>query len=189
MKSIGVAFAAVVAMAAQPALAAPLTIGGGIASVTCSPSCAGIIGGSVNSSPSQGVTGGTPGSLSGSAADLYDFSPSDPINVAKALNALAGTSFATGVRTNTNGVDTLTFNTVAQWVALKLGEGTFFLKNTAGPVTLTITYLKATGPDGAGGGLSNITEFGGNEIPVPGAIWLMGAGLAGLGFARRKKTA
>ena len=74
-------------------------------------------------------------------------------------------------------------------VALKLGEGTFFLKNTAGPVTLTITYLKATGPDGAGGGLSNITEFGGNEIPVPGAIWLMGAGLAGLGFARRKKTA
>lgn len=27
------------------------------------------------------------------------------------------------------------------------------------------------------------------EIPIPGAIWLMGAGLAGLGFSSRKKKA
>lgn len=40
-------------------------------------------------------------------------------------------------------------------------------------------------------GVSNIYAFNGegNEIPVPGAIWLMGAGLAGLGFARRRKAA
>ena len=27
------------------------------------------------------------------------------------------------------------------------------------------------------------------EVPIPGAIWLMGAGIAGLGFARRRKAA
>ena len=39
-------------------------------------------------------------------------------------------------------------------------------------------------------GVSNIYAFNGTpEIPLPGAIWLMGAGLAGLGFAARKKKA
>ncbi len=40
-------------------------------------------------------------------------------------------------------------------------------------------------------GVSNIYAFNGeaNEIPVPGAIWLMGAGLAGLGFVRKGKAA
>ncbi len=40
-------------------------------------------------------------------------------------------------------------------------------------------------------GVSNIYAFNGGdtpEIPVPGAIWLMGSALAGLGFARRRKT-
>jgi len=136
----------------------------------------------------MGVTGGTAGSLSGSMADLYNYSPSDPVNEAKALNILAGTNFATGIQTDAGGVDTLSFSTVSQWVALKLGAGTFFLQNNGGPVTLLITYLKASGKTGAGGGFSHYTEFG-NEIPIPGAIWLMGAGLAGLGFSARKKRA
>ncbi len=40
-------------------------------------------------------------------------------------------------------------------------------------------------------GVSNIYAFNGDmpPIPVPGAIWLMGAGLAGLGFANRRKKA
>jgi hypothetical protein len=188
IKTIGLAAAAFIALAA-PALASTLTIGGGIATVTCTPSCAGIIGGTVISSPSLGVTGGTPGSLSGSAADLYSFIPSSPAANADALNVLAGTSFLTGIQTDTGGVSSIAFSTVAQWIAVKLGAGTFFLKNTSGPVTLLITYLQATGRPGAGGGISNYTEFG--QIPVPGAIWLMGAGLAGIGFAasRKKKAA
>lgn len=85
-------------------------------------------------------------------------------------------------------MNSLTFSTVAAWIGLKLGAGTFFLQNTSGPVTLLITFLKASGPAGAGGGFSHYTEFG-NAVPIPGAIWLMGAGLAGLGFANRKKKA
>lgn len=39
-------------------------------------------------------------------------------------------------------------------------------------------------------GVSNIYAFNGTpEVPLPGAIWLMGAGLAGLSFAARKKRA
>lgn len=184
---VGVAAAAFAAMAA-PAFASTLTIGGGVASVSCTPSCAGIIGGSVTSSPSLGVTGGTAGSTSGSSADLYDFAPSDAANEAKALNILAGTNFTSGVQTDMEGVSTATFSTVASWIALKIGNSHFFLQNTAGPVTLFIIYLQSSGRTGAGAGLSHITEFG-NEIPVPGALWLMGAGLAGLSFANRRRRA
>lgn len=41
-------------------------------------------------------------------------------------------------------------------------------------------------------GLSHLSFYGiegGDPVPVPAAIWLMGAGLAGLGLARRKKVA
>lgn len=186
IKSIGVAAAALFAMA-TPAFANTIIVGGGIASVTCTPSCNGIIGGSITSS-SQGTATGTAGSLDGASADLYSYSPSDPATEAAALNVLAGTSFSTGVQTDAGGVNSLSFSTVAAWIGLKLGAGTFFLQNTAGPVTLLITYLKATGPAGAGGGFSHYTEFG-NAVPIPGALWLMGAGLAGLGFAKRKKKA
>ena len=186
IKSLGVAAAALFAIAA-PAFANTLVVGGGIATVTCSPSCAGITGGSITSS-SQGAATGTPGSLDTANADLYGFSPSDPATEAAALNVLAGTGFSTGVQTDAGGVNSLTFSTVAAWLSLKVGAGTFFLQNTAGPVTLFITFLQAGGPAGAGGGFSHYTEFG-NAIPIPGALWLMGAGIAGLGFARRKKKA
>ena len=40
--------------------------------------------------------------------------------------------------------------------------------------------------DGLRFGVSNIYAFNApQEVPLPGALWLMGAGLAGLGFARR----
>lgn len=186
VRTIGVAAAALLAMAA-PAFANTLLIGGGVASVTCTPSCNGIIGGSIASS-SQGTATGTAGSTSSTSADIYTFNPSDPATEAAALNVLAGTNFTTGVQTDAGGVNTLTFNTVASWISLKIGNSTFFLQNTSSPVTLVITYLKAAGQAGAGAGFSHYTEFG-NPVPIPGAPWLMGAGIAGLGFANRKKKA
>ncbi len=185
IKTIGVAAAALMALA-TPAFASTLTIGGGVASVTCTPSCAGIVGGSVTYTPSLGVTGGTAGSLSGAAASLYDFTPSNAANEAAALNVLAGTNFSSGVQTDMGGASSVTFSTVAQWIGLKIGNSHFFLQNTAGPVTLFISYLKASGRAGAGAGLSHITEFA-NEVPVPGALWLMAAGVAGIGFSARRK--
>lgn len=91
VKTVGVAAAAFVALAASSAYAATLTIGGGVAAVSCTPSCAGIIGGSITSS-SQGTATGTAGSLDAANATLYSFSPSDPATEAAALNVLAGTN-------------------------------------------------------------------------------------------------
>lgn len=187
LKSLGVVAAAAFAFAATPAFANSLTIGGGIATVTCSPSCAGIIGGSITSS-SQGAAAGTIGTTSTTNAALYSFNPSSPATEAAVLNVLAGTNFSTGAQTDTAGASSITFNTVAQWLTLKIGNQHFFLRNTAGAVTLAINYVKASGKAGAGGGLSHYTEFGSNTpVPIPGALWLMGAGLAGLGFALRGK--
>ena len=42
--------------------------------------------------------------------------------------------------------------------------------------------------DGLRYGVSNIYAFdGASPVPIPGAVWLMGAGLAGISFAARKK--
>lgn len=186
IKTIGVAAAALFALSA-PAFANTISIGGGVATVTCTPTCAGITGGSISSS-SQGTATGTAGFLSTSIADLYTFNPSDPATEAAALNVLAGTNFTTGVQTDAGGVSSLTFSTVASWISLKLGNTTIFLSNIGAPVTLVIDFLKASGQTGAGAGFSHYTEFG-NAVPIPGALWLMGAGIAGLGFAKRKKKA
>jgi hypothetical protein len=155
--------------------------------VTCTPSCQAIVGGSITDMPGPGLTG-TPGSLSTMVADRYEFSPASPEEEALALNALAGTMFTTGIRTDLDdSMDSMfSFSTSALWVALKLGSSTIFILNDTGG-SLSVDWLR-NGLRGAG--LSHITEFGETDvIPVPGAIWLMGAGLAGLGFARRRKAA
>lgn len=180
-KLIGSAIAAALAMGAA-ASANTITIGG-TATITCTPSCQAIVGGSVNDvmGPGFGTPSGTPGSLSSTTGDLYQFSPSNPVETAGALNILAGTNFATGAQTDAGGVNNLSFTTLAQWVAFKLGAGSFFIFNSAG-TPLQISYAK----NGLrGGGLSNYTEFG--QIPLPAAVWLMGAGLAGLAFAQRRR--
>lgn len=187
-KSAAVAGAALFALAAQPAAANTISIGGGVASITCSDGvgdpdndCETIIGGSLTSPTSAGSTSTTTG-------DLYDVSPSSAANEAAALNILTGTtSFTTGAQTAGDGSLSFTFTTVAEWVLVKLGKaGSFFIHNTADVMTLTVNFL---GTDGTGTGFSHYTEFG--VVPLPAAFWLMGAGLAGLGFARgreRKKT-
>lgn len=181
-----VAAAALSFGAATAANANVITIDG-VATVTCTPSCQGVVGGSITDSPGPGLTG-TLGSLSNMMAVRYSFNPDSPAETALALNALAGTMFTTGARTNvpSSGGDALSFTTSALWIAMKLGNTQIFLFNNSGGA-LTIDWAK-NGLRAAG--LSNYTEFGETEvIPVPGAIWLMGAGLAGLGFARRRKAA
>jgi hypothetical protein len=179
------AAAAVSFAAATTASANTITIGG-TAMVTCTPGCQAIVGGSIMDNPGPGLTG-TAGSLSSMTADRYDFSPASPEEEALALSVLAGTSFTTGIRTNVDGsMDSVfSFTSSALWVALKLGASTIFILNDSGG-PLMVEWAR-NGLRGAG--LSHITEFGETVIPVPGAIWLMGAGLAGLGFTRRRKAA
>lgn len=130
----------------------------------------------------SGPTG--PGVLSSVSATAYDGTPSSPADEAARLNTLAGTSFtgANGVRTIGSG-DSLTFTTLAEYVVMKLGQVAIFVKNTSGG-SLTIAYTSAQAR-----GLSHYTEFGAaSVVPLPGAAWLMIAGVAGLiGAQRRKK--
>ena len=77
-----------------------------------------------------------------------------------------------------------TINSLAEYLVLKLGNERIYVKNTSGgQVNIVLAYNGATGL-----GLSHFTEFGeADVIPVPGALWLMGAGIAGLGFGSRRK--
>ncbi len=187
MRFVGlVAAAAALSFAAVTSASANVITVDGTATVTCTPSCQAIVGGTITDMVGPGLTG-TPGMLSNMTADRYSFNPDNPEETALALNALAGTSFMTGARTNVDDDDDslFSFTTSALWIALKLANTQIFLFNNSGG-ELTIEWdrngLRAAG-------LSNFTEFGETVIPVPGAIWLMGAGLAGLGFTRRRKTA
>lgn len=179
------AIVASAALLATPAFANVITVGGGPATVTCTPSCEAFTGGSPdgNGDPTaQGV-------LSASAADLYDGVPSNESDEAAKLSILVTGS--TGLFTGTDGDKSAenpspSFSSFAEYIVFKVGNDRIYLKNTSfGEVQIAYALNGATGL-----GLSHYTEFGETVIPVPGALWLMGAGLAGLGFgARRKKKA
>lgn len=191
MRSKPIAAGAITAGAllfSQPTLANVITINGGAGTVTCTPVC-------------QAYTGaGTPGAptglgvLSNSAADKYVGVPASPANEAARLNTLAGTSFTgaggafdgqqfAGSGGSASNPDD-TFMTFALYIVMKIGKDDIFIKNNSGG-QLQIQYDSFPGQ---GSGLSHYSEFG-NAVPLPGALWLMGAGLAGLGFASRKKKA
>lgn len=181
-KIIAAAVAAVgAALLAQPAFANVITVAGRPATITCTPSCEAFTGGS----PDAEGDPTTAGVLSGTGADLYDGQPSNEGDEAEKLSILIGSP---GLFTSADGDKTEPpvnpFTTLAEFIILKLGDERVYIKNTSGG-ELLIAYAQ----NGASGlGLSHTTEFG--QIPLPGAMWLMGAGLAGLGFAgRRKKKA
>lgn len=116
----------------------------------------------------------------------YDGQPSSETDEANRLNILTGgaTSFTMADATRDES-PSLSFSTFAEYIVLKLGNMAVFLKNTSGgELTITLSDL------GRGFGLSHVTEFGEvDPIPIPGAVWLMLAGIAGLGAASRKKKA
>lgn len=192
---LGVVALAAIAIAGSPAFANTVTLGSA-GQILCNGAsdaivgCAGMTGGSlVVTNPGNQTTGGTAGVLDLTApysAVVYNPGNDSEANEIAALNILAGTSFSTtdATRTSTGGVSSLSFSTLAEWVIIKLGAGTLFIKNmTGGAMALNIDFSQI----GPAGGISHYTEVG--EIPLPAALWLMGAGLAGLGFAGRRKKA
>lgn len=198
LTKLAAAGAAAFALSVGSAVANTVTLGGA-AAIECNDDddltvgCLGMTGGSLSLSMNM-VTGGTPGTLddmSPFSAEIYTIGANSEENEIAALNVLAGASFtvADAVRTmagdvSSDGGMTASFSTLAQWVILKVGAGTIFIKNTTGgAMALNIDFSQI----GMAGGLSHYTEVG--QIPIPAAIWLMGAGLAGLGFASRRKKA
>ena len=175
---------------AQPASAITVSVGGTTAEIIClasgvvSPECQGFTG-----AGSTGFPTGL-GTLSGTAADQYDVSPSNPTNETSALNTLAGTSFTLTdfAKTDTSGVDSFSFDTLAEYFMIKLGAGHFFFQNNAGLATLSVTYNKNGVGGGSGaGGLSHIAEWGVAVIPLPAALPMFLASFGGLLWVGRRR--
>lgn len=179
IRNFAVAVAAATALAASAASANTVAITGG-GSLSCNGSaigaCVGITGGGAPAAPSG------PGTLSATTADRYVGTPATAAATAARLNTLAGTSF-TGTGVGFNGADignATTFTTLAQYVVLRIGNDNVFLQNSAGAA---VTYILSGIT-----GLNAVRVFG--EVPLPGAAWLMLAGLGGLAAARgRRKQA
>lgn len=164
-----------------------ITVGLGLGSLTCNGATAGqcqaFIGAGANGAPTIDPTG--LGTLSSTSAGVYDGTPSGENAEAARLSTLTGLAFtgASGLRSVSN--PPTTFATVREWLVMKLGNDSIFIRNTSGGA-LTIAYASTPG---AGSGLSHYTEFGG-VVPLPAAAWMMLAGIGGLAAARgRKKQA
>ncbi len=170
---------------ALPAAATVITIGTSSAVIECAVSCQGFIGAGgldADTNPSSAVDPTGLGVLSDDKAQLYDGAPSSIGDEGADLAALIGSAAGAGVRTTPG--DSVVFNSAAQYFAFKLGNTVVYIKNTSGAAQ-DYVFLQ----NGAQGlGLSHVTAFGSvAPVPLPAAVWLMGAGLAGLGFASRKK--
>jgi hypothetical protein len=90
MRLIGLIVATALALGAAAPASANIVMIDGVASVTCTTSCQGIVGGSITDTPGPGLTG-TPGTLSNTMANRYAFNPDSPEETALALNAVSYT--------------------------------------------------------------------------------------------------
>jgi len=163
-----------------------VSIADGLGTIDCSTSCEAFTLGAL----ALGAEPTAAGLLTSTDAWYYDGTPSNEAHEADRLSILI--SGATGVFSGTDGTQiggsggSDMFSTLAEYIVMKIGNVSVFVKNTSGGM-LTIDY---TSTSGAGSGLSHYTEFGGvSDVPVPGAIWLMIAGIAGLTGASRKNKA
>jgi hypothetical protein len=122
----------------------------------------------------------------------YDVVPSTQQSraaIAAGVNAATGESFAASDldKIVTSG-NSYTYdpagNSVFNFLALHIGAGTllFEFQNAISDLTITTS--------GRASGISNVFGFpdgGQSEVPVPGAIWLLGTALLGfIGLSRRK---
>jgi hypothetical protein len=118
------------------------------------------------------------------ASEGFDIGNASEASEAAFLNTLAGTSFTTGTKTPGTGGDG-EFQVNPGYFSLKLGAFTAFFNNVTNAV-LTLVYDQT----GTAAGWSHLTQFGGtpSQIPLPGALLLMGSALLGAGgFAKWRK--
>lgn len=138
---------------------------------------------------SIGCLGVIASGLSPTTALAQDFGNANEATEVNQLNALLGLvppdlfTVADASREN-NGNSPFTFS--GQYIALKVGQMTAYLFNSAG-VEQTVTYS-----GNPAGGLSHKTNIGElpptPTIPLPAAGWLLIAGLGGLVAMRKRKA-
>jgi hypothetical protein len=109
----------------------------------------------------------------------------NPVSIAAGTSTATGQSFAPSDLTSFQpGGNSITYDPagVFNYLALHLGAGTLLVQfqNAIGNVSFTTI--------GQGSGISNVYGIAGpNEVPVPGAIWLLGTALLGfIGLSRRE---
>ena len=143
--------------------------------------------------PSNTITlGSTTITLSATVVDAwYDITPptaQDTASITAGVNAATGESFTVSdVDKIVTSGNSYTYdpagNAVFNFLVLHIGAGTLLFEFQNAIASLTIT---TSGPSS---GISNVFGFteGQSEVPVPGAIWLLGTALLGfVGLSRRK---
>ena len=137
---------------------------------------------------SIGCQGVIAGGLSSTTALAQDFGNANETTEVNQLNALLGLVppdlFTVADANREGNASPFTFS--GQYVALKVGQMTAYLFNSAG-VEQTVTYS-----GNPAGGLSHKTFIGElpptPTIPLPAAGWLLIAGLGGLVAMRKRKA-
>ncbi|MFN3262937.1 MAG: VPLPA-CTERM sorting domain-containing protein [Pikeienuella sp.] len=122
---------------------------------------------------------------------MFTVSPPNDANEAAfvSANTLPLETFVGADKTDMGGVESVTFSSMAAYILFKIGGGqdmsVALIRNISGG-EIDITFTKLAGSNG----LSHINEFGtSTAVPLPAAGWLLLTGLAGLGFAAKRRRA
>jgi hypothetical protein len=156
-------------------------------SLSCEFACEGLLSNLASGIYSQNVPNvSTASGWSVSAADLFYLANNSLATELAFVNAVVDPDFLTGTKTDGTG-GSMIFTSMAEYILIKIGASPdmALIHNTSG-VSQTYTY---TAFSGEGAGLSHYTEFGGTEIPLPAAGFLLFAGLGALAALKRRKTA
>ena len=198
--------AAVAMLAAAPAKADP-TFSTDFTIDHCSQTCgpAGTVFGTITLTDTAfgvdfdvAVKNGAKFNFNGNGLNTFNFSLDKTITAADIFNLTAGYTFGTGGHQDGFGTflddtdDSLHGTSAADLMFTVKGiDFSDFLKSTGGNPNVFFA-IDVLGPNGKTGLIGS--EFSGNVInptvtptPLPGAVWMFGAGLGGLGLLMRRK--